>query len=61
MPVLECVKIGNKLYCYNSEDNTVSSYLEQRVSLNECPDYVIGAFINKKYNVKIAIKENDKE
>ncbi len=58
MPVLDCIKIGNKFYCYNQEDNTVSSFLEQRIDLHECPDYVLGKFINKDFDVKISV--NDK-
>ena len=60
MPTKKCVQFGSKLYCYNKEDNSVSVYREQKFDLNECPENVISAFIQNKYDVNIVIDEKDK-
>jgi hypothetical protein len=61
MPVLECIRFGNKLYCYNEDEKTVSVFPEQRIDLHECPDQVIGKFITRDFDVKIDIKNGKGE
>ena len=58
MPSKDCVRVVNKLYCFNKENNKVLIYEEKEINLTDCPDYVLAAFINKKRGVTVTIEES---
>ena len=59
MPVKKCHKLGNKYYCFNKANRTVSVFTEQIYQLNECPEEVLSRFIAEKEDVLIIVNNAD--
>ena len=57
MPEKHCIKHGAKLYCYNKSDKTVSMYLEQKIDLKECPESVLNAIIENRFDILMVVDE----
>jgi len=58
MPVVDCIRFGGKVYCYDNTNNKVLVYDVKVINLSECPDHVLAAFINNKDTTKTV--ETDK-
>ncbi|MCL2293301.1 MAG: hypothetical protein FWC36_00305 [Spirochaetes bacterium] len=41
MPLKDCIRNGDKLYCWNSETKEIDVYTRKTISLNNCPAEII--------------------
>jgi hypothetical protein len=54
---IKCKIYGDVLYCYDKEKKAVYAYPKQIKEFKKCPESVIEAFINEKYDAEIIFGE----
>ena len=54
---IKCKTFGSYLYCHGKNKKDVYVFPKKKMSLSDCPESVIEAFMNDDYDAEIIIKE----
>jgi len=56
---IKCKTFGSVLYCYDKTNGVVYAYPRQEREFGQCPESVIRAIVNDKYDAEIIINEQE--
>ena len=41
MPTKDCIKVGDKIYCWNKETKRIDVYIRKSINVEKCPPSIL--------------------